>query len=530
MISLPPGLDGLLRALRLNGLPVGARELVRLREAFFRTPALDQDREEVPQLRDLLAAALVHSPEERQLFEPVFESWVKRWRTWEQQDLRAVEPSLERWGLPGLPRQAVPPRRRLVRWNDRSRFAAILLLISILSIPSIVAGIWLVAGLLIPDETIPPAPELTALDLPPLPPPSSPGIPPGLELIPPGPPPKTIRTWVPVLTVEKAVFSLGTLQSSQLGIGVLALLGALTVGVRHRRRRWIPEVDAEPDLPGPERLPLLPLPDPGMVLLDPEGARTMVWGVSRYIAEEQTEDLDLEATVRSTAERAGIPDLRYEPERPLREVWLWLDGTVEDPSLVRYCEEIAASLSESGLAVHLGGFDGDPQEVLWDEGQRVRPLELEAHRQTALVAVCTDGAVLVRHARDARREPIFALLRMLAAWPHLTFVDFSRGATDLARELRRFGIPCILPEALPYFFGFGSASAPPRPTEDPGELRAWRAALALVSPRPVDRASAYAARLALRLRLSPWAFHRLTETGPEAAMRLGDGLVWQTSS
>jgi hypothetical protein len=261
--------------------------------------------------------------------------------------------------------------------------------------------------------------------------------------------------------------------------------------------------------------------------LDPEGARTMVWGVSRYIAEEQTEDLDLEATVRSTAERAGIPDLRYEPERPLREVWLWLDGTVEDPSLVRYCEEIAASLSGSGLAVRLGGFDGDPQEVLWDEGQRVRPLELEAHRQTALVAVCTDGAVLVRHARDARREPLFALLRMLAAWPHLTFVDFSRGATDLARELRRFGIPCILPEALPYFFGFGSASAPPRPTEDPGELRAWRAALALASPRQVDRASAYAARLALRLRLSPWAFHRLTDTGPEAAMRLGDGLAWQ---
>lgn len=120
----PPGLEALLQALRAVGLPLGAREVLRLHHVFALAPALAQERPSDGQLRDLLASALVHDPGERELFEQVFEPWAERWAQWERRG-RSPEPA---------PRPAVvwvnepvaaPEKRRFrIPWRIAARLAA----------------------------------------------------------------------------------------------------------------------------------------------------------------------------------------------------------------------------------------------------------------------------------------------------------------------------------------------------------------------------------------------------------------------
>ena len=338
------------------------------------------------------------------------------------------------------------------------------------------------------------------------------------------PEPATIQMIEPALVVTREAWRPAWLL---VAIGTLALLAAAGLGWRYLRKPWIPDVLPDPE-PGPARLPLLPLAARGPELVDADGVRTLIWGVGRHVSEELTPELDLDATVRETARAGGLPELRYAPEKSLREVWLWLDGTVDDPAMDRWAEEVASSLAGAGLPARIGGFDGYPEELRWEEGQIFRPRQVEAHRQTALVAVCTDGEVLARLLEDERASEVGALLRSLAAWPRLAFVDFSSGDA-LAAALAPFNVPRVAPEGLPAFFGLGTAPAPRRLEVDPGELRAWRAALAL-GGRPVGRSTAWALRRELGLDLSPWAFHLLSGDGEkhdESLPRsLGGSLTW----
>jgi hypothetical protein len=123
----------------------------------------------------------------------------------------------------------------------------------------------------------------------------------------------------------------------------------------------------------------------------------------------------------------------------------------------------------------------------------------------------TDGDVLLRHARDVRRESVAALLRALASWERLAFVDFSQNR-DLAAELEGYGIACVEPQVLHEFFGLGSAPVKERRPPEPGKLRFWAATLAL-APRPVDRRDAHALRRELGLDVSPWALRELVPAG-----------------
>ncbi len=496
-MRLPPGLDDLLRALRAAGLPVGAREVLRLHRTFELEPALAQERAPGDQLRDLLGCALVHSPEEREIFDQVYGPWTERWQSWDHLR-RAEEP--ER-----LPRAEARPAEA---WWRRRVWRRLLIGGRLLA-PAIVAGILLPYS---PPERVlsPPVQAISPAES------DQVGRPAGeSSAVTPESPPVPIHYFVNRALYWTILYLI---------LGSLSLLAAGFRGWRFRRRRWIPEPIQDPTLPGPTRLPLLPLAETGPELLDGDGARTIIWGVGRHLTEDLTTEIDLAETVDRTAAAGGIPELCFERDRRLREVWLWVDGTGEDPALESYCEEIATSLEEAGLPVRVGGFDGYPLELRWDEGQRFRPQELEGHRQTALVAVCTDGEVLRRHLGDTRQELVRGLLRALAAWPRLAFVDFSRGSSGVDSELRRYGIPCIAPEAVPAFFGLGSATVPALPAEDPGDLRAWAAAL-VVSPRPVDRRSAHALRRELGLRPSPWALPQLSEQGVAA---LGGRLAWST--
>lgn len=472
----PPGLDALLRALDVAGLAMGSRETQRLQRAFELQPG--QDETEGDLLLRLLEAALVHSPAERELLEEVYRPWAERWARWEQRG--RVEPiAIEGRELSTIERSKPRSRKRL--WVAVSALVVVL--------------VGFMLAIFSPRE------KPTKIMVVPPPPPSQ--VPRTEDRI------ETYDGWLEVLP--------------QLLLGSLVLIGAGALGWRYRFHPWRPEVKPVPSPVGPLRLPLLPLASAGPELLDQEGAQAMVWGVGKHVAEELTSRIDLGETAHRTAAAGGVPTICYEPDQRLREVWLWLDGTVDDPALGRYCEEIAASLERVGLPVRLGFFDGYPLELTWDEGQVFRPQELEGHRQTALVAICTDGEVLLRYLADVRGERVRPLLRALAGWPRLALVDFSKGSA-LASTASRFGIACIAPEGLPKFFGLGVETAPARPPAEPGELQTWAAALAL-SPRPVERTAAHALRRALGLGISPWDFHRLLEI--EGAQLLGGQLSWE---
>ncbi len=486
----PAGLEHLLAALRAAGLPVGAHEVLRLHHVFALAPGLDQDRPPEAQLRDLLASALTHDPAERRTFDDVFEPWAERWSRSVNRDPGAPAPDLS--PLPELagPRTAARRRPRRRSW---------------------MAAAGLLAAALLAVVLIPRYAEVG---------PKPPPPPPVVES------PKEVHT-VWLAPAGATIAAAWRPDWTLIALGALALIAGALALWRYRRKSWIPDVLPEP-LPGPARLPLLPLAAGGPELLDAGGAETLIWGVDRHVTKRLTPELDLEATARETARAGGIPELRFEPEKRLREVWLWLDGTVEDQAMERWADEIARSLERAGLPVRIGGFDGVPDEVLWDEGHNLRPIEVEAHRETALVAICTDGEVLLRQLEDERGAGVRPLLRSLAAWQRLAIVDVSRGNETLRRALGAWGLAVVAPEELPAFFGLGAARPAEPEAVDPGEVRAWRAALAL-GARPIDRPTAYAARRALGLELSPWAFHLLAEgepADPERPERLGGRLVW----
>jgi len=497
----PPDLDDLLHALRVAGLPVGAREILRLHHVFDLTPTLGLEHPPDEQLHDLLRAALAHDPEEGRLFDRVYAVWWARWQEWlargRPRRVDELLPDASDVGdvgdLGGKIRRE-PPRGSWRRWRIAARLAAVAVVLCWLEAPGPETGRRAVV------PSTPPPPPRTEAE-------TSEGPTRPTE----GNEARPLETeYFPHFEVVGELEGFGV-DGRRLAYGVALLLAAVGLGVAASKKSRRVELRPPPERRGPPRLPLLPLATTGPELLDEEAIRTLVWGVERHVTERASREIDVPATARASAEHAGFPELRFLPEERSREVWLWLDATASEDSLIEpWATEIADQLARAGLPVRVGRFDGVPDELVWDEGhQPFRPQTVEAHRQTALVAVLTDGEVLRAHLEDERRGAAMALLRSLGHWPRLAVVDGSPGE-DLAAVLPELPVPCILPAALPAFFGLGRQTAPPVPEVDPGTLRAWRAALAL-GDRPCDRKTAWAICRHLELEAPPWAVRGLGE-------------------
>lgn len=316
-----------------------------------------------------------------------------------------------------------------------------------------------------------------------------------------------------------------------LGYGLLACTLALGTWLylRRGRGRWLPEVGRAQAVPGaavvthaaPSGTAV------GALFLDARDEENLVWGVGRFASEDLGRALDMNRTVRETAAAYGRPVLHYEAARYQREVWLWVDESLDSPAARHLARDLIRTLEGSGLPVVKSTFWGIPYHLATEGDESMTVDELDARRDTAVVAVLTDGRLMqtAYRARD-RGEDLRNLLRNLSFWPRVTFLAFGRDRARLASMVEPHGMRVIQPQdaaaAISDLAGSSERGGYERLV---GDARVWAASCAL-SPRPVDDPTALTLRRMLGLEVSPWAIETLRQNADSNA----GGLSWSNGS
>ena len=515
---LTVGLDDFLAALRFEGIAIGPQELVRLQHAFRLAPSLDRQ-----DLKDLLACTLIKQDTHREAFESLFETWCPPDRSPATLLPQSPSPSPSApW--PGTKTEIPQPDTPYTDSNQPStshhstsfrisrRFWIVALTTMLLATLGYVMYTWQ------PEPVEPIAlPKPTTAASQESPPPAKADLP--------SEPAEQFWTWT--ATFDPPAPPPIDLVLGSLTIVFLSLLGAAFVWWRYRRRNEIPQREAT-RASGPQWLPVLPSRQgdtDAPELLDRAALHTAVWGVEHFVSEDETPEVDVDATVAATATAAGLPTISFEHAVYPREVWLWRDEMVQDPTLDRLLDELEQTLSLAGLPVRLGTFFDTPTLVRWHSQQEFSPLILEGYRQSALVVILTDGHGMQLAGQSALEEYTLSnLLRSFSEWPRLAFADVGNGQYGLAPQVQAYGLACIAPEDIPTFLGASPVKpviARPAATDLLGDLRVWAAATAL-SSEPVTSASAFELRHRLGLDLPAWDFRDLLIS----AHSVGDRLVW----
>ena len=414
------------------------------------------------------------------------------------------------------------PRLLIGRTERRDRLALAVALVAVLVFLLIPADVRQPPPVAAPPPltTAPPAAE---------PPATAPGA------LPEHPLPR-FNTWVPLITRTPVTPPLPWPAS------MLALTGLLGLVWLWRRARTLRDPPGDPRRhryrPGGEAVLCWPsgahrLPD----LLERDQRRALIWGVRQFTTQRPTHRLDTSATVAASA-RVGRPEVRFEPARRLREVWLWRDTRLADPEPGALIEELDRDLTRAGLRVRHAAFSAVPDPIWLDldpTGRRrahptpASPLDLGGEAREALVAILTDGRGLAAALRagGARAACLHRCLRALGTWPRCCLVDFAGDTLDLPGLLRGLDLPkgqdlaCIAPGDLPAWLAERPASgaAATRPAAAPSaDALLWAACCALPG-LPITAAQ----ERALFKQLGLPAAWRLPEAAPGQGRAGADG-------
>ncbi|GEM_PF-1126206 len=480
-----PNLNPLLEALSQAGFPSGVGERVRLHQVFRLAPQWGGHAAD--RLKSVLRAVLLKDAQQADRFDKVCDQWLAGW-------------SLEAQALPPrMPKQQAnppepPPTKNWARFG---------------------LGFMLLLFALFASDSIRQIQDTKVVD-----PPSQIAPPPLPELT--RPTPQTLddlrnasfTSRKPQLTVANPNRHFAAWRELLLGLFALAVCGLLWR--KTKRRRWLPTQEPPPSRRGPPRI-FLQSEVNDLVMLNPDDQQSLVWGIDHYAALDETRRLDVPATVKATAQAAGIPTVVRQRARHQREVWLWLDEAAEESGLSRLAQEIAVLLPKHGLYLEQAGFWGLPDRLQGSDGRSFAPREIEERRATARVAILTDGRHLARlWQSDNQRNRINGLLRQLSHWPELWFVDSSRGSSGLAKILVPHGIPCVAAAQLSNCLA-GTVDRNRRNANTDEAI--WAAAMAL-APSAVDDGLAWRIRKALSLRVEPCALDRLRREAQGPAGRL----------
>jgi hypothetical protein len=302
-------LGDLLAALRVNGVPVGPREVDRLRQLFALQPELDRDG-----LKHLLRALLIKTPAQREVFEPLFAEWCP--------EHDAEWPDEPVFGAPAdvPPEPATPllpppiedkPDEPKSLWRSRLLALAAALLCGLL-----IWGVWPAKPVV---EQSPP-PEVSTLPLPP----KRSVKPNELHDRP------VDKVWFWQATIdEKNIVTPWRLGPKELTVlGLAALVAAFAIWWRYRRRFPTIVPISYRDV-GRRRQPLPPPDRDDNALTTVRQRRQMVWRIDQFVSEDQTRGLDLPQTVDATAQSGGFIALHFKPAVYHREIWFWLDRQLD---------------------------------------------------------------------------------------------------------------------------------------------------------------------------------------------------------
>jgi formylglycine-generating enzyme required for sulfatase activity len=496
-------LGDFLAALRHGGVPVGPGEIERLRHVFAQQPRLDH-----AGLKALLAALLVKTPAQRQVFEGLFAAWCPDHEAAWPAPEEAQQPSADESGQsPFAPPMEPPPEPPPDRIKQILVAIAGLLLLALL-----IWSLW--SPPVVPER----APEPTTV------PAAAVSDPPNPDPDLPDRPVEQFWTWH---IDDVAPGSIRV--PDRIGPLPLALLGAmaltLALGLLRRYRQRFPVIEARPQ--AYRGFGWQPLPPPARddgALIDIRARRQLVWNIEHFVAEDRTRRLDLPRTVDQTAAAGGFVRFRFQPAVYERAIWFWLDRHLERPTPRQIAEQIGATLRAAGLEARHGFFTDAPQQVDWPGQPACRPVADEGQGRQAQVAIFSDGAGLRRQLEHPlHREETRRLLASLQHWPRLCFVDCSPSGDQLAAlfTAQRLRLEAVaLPQLADWLGAVARQEDPRAPADDrlSGASRQWAAVVALGGGQ-ADAASAHTLRAVLHLPTSAWEVDRVLAAASEPEQR-----------
>ncbi|MBF0612557.1 MAG: formylglycine-generating enzyme family protein [Magnetococcales bacterium] len=477
------GLDGLLHALRLAGLTIGVGEVARLHQVFQHLPDGVRDQHH---LSSLLQSLLVKNQAEREIFQRTFQAWQEQVNfDLEQAGQQEFKGNRPVW----LPTGSYSRRRfRLFRPGY------LLVFIFFLGV---------VIDLYFHDYFFnEPSPVQTILEQ---------------QVYEPLQKKRELREKFKNCPTPPEIIN--TYKDTRIQPGphlVLAILALMVAGRLWRKLRYRhvlpPATDQKEEETPRHSIPFTPSPEE--LLLTREDREVLVWGIGRFITGELSRKLDVKKTVEDTARAGGLPHLHFQQLHHHHEVWLWLDQSVDNHHLAKLAEELRETLTVHGLTVEVAWFHGVPDRLATPEGELFAPREIEERRDTALVAILTDGRLLsMRQNLLHGRLKLESLLRDLSHWPSLWFVDFSEGRSGLAPLLASHELSLLSPRHLAQRLGGVVPQEEANLSPEDRQFRLWAAAAAL-SPLPVDEGTLHGMREAMGLTLSPWSIAFLRQQAP----------------
>ena len=182
-------------------------------------------------------------------------------------------------------------------------------------------------------------------------------------------------------------------------------------GVRHAANKpswWNPDA--------PSHFPLSRIGGKRAPCLDSSILDQLADSLSYFQSREPSKMLNLRASVEATARHSGLPQLIFRKRTELRTVYVLEDLFAEALAWNPISQELAEGLTNRGIHVTYGKFEGSPAGFRMDDGHVVLLQDLDDDRDDYLVLMFSDGKGL-----HPRRDAF--ILEELRHWPFVAWME-----------------------------------------------------------------------------------------------------------
>lgn len=137
-----------------------------------------------------------------------------------------------------------------------------------------------------------------------------------------------------------------------------------------------------------------------------------------FVAEDESSLLDIPATIKASAQMAGLPEVRMLQQRSLFNILVLVNVTEPSRSWCPIAYELVAGLRQRGLPVILGYLHGNLREFRTDAGELILFETLAEDRGHYVTLIFADVQIV-----DWQQDKL--LLEELTFWPQLAWLTLS---------------------------------------------------------------------------------------------------------